>query len=89
MERIYRENWKNYSPFDYIIGVETENGNKYILQPNSNCDGFVSVNLKIFTDSYYLNTTDLDSGLDQAFNEIGKRVYRFDSMQEMVAWATS
>lgn len=87
MERIYRENWKNYSPYDYIIGVETKNGNKYFLQPN--CDGFVPVNLKILTDSSYSDTTDLDSGLDQAFNEIGKRVYRFDSMQEMVAWATS
>ena len=87
MERIRKEDWEDFNVFAEVLGVETENGNKYFLQPN--CDGFVPVNLKILTDSSYSDTTDLDSGLDQAFNEIGKRVYRFDSMQEMIVWATS
>lgn len=87
MQRIKKENWKDYSPFYHTLGVELENGNKYFLQPN--CDGFVPVNLKALNETSYSDTTDLLTGLDQAFNEMGKRLYKFDSMTEVVSWATS
>ncbi len=87
MERIKKENWEDYSPFYHILGVELENGNKYFLQPN--CDGFVPVNLKSLNETSYSDTTDLLTGLDQAFNEMGKRLYKFDSMTEVVSWVTS
>ena len=88
MERIYRENWENYSPFDYIIGVEMQNGNKYYLAPN--VDGFVPVNFKDNKDNGYSDTTDLETGIRQCSVLDGnKKVFEFKSMQEMVAWATS
>ena len=37
MERIYRENWGDYSPLNHILGVEMQNGNKYYLAPNVDC----------------------------------------------------
>ena len=30
MERIKKENWEDYNPFYNILGVELENGNKYL-----------------------------------------------------------
>ena len=88
MERIYRENWENYSPFDYIIGVEMQNGNKYYLAPN--VDGFVPVNFKDNKDNGYSDTTDLETGIRQCSVLDGnKKVFKFDSMQEMIVWATS
>ena len=87
MERIRKENWEDYNPYYHILGVELENGNKYFLQPN--WDGFVPVNLKSLDDSSYSDTTDLLTGLDQAFNEMGKRLYKFDSMTEVVSWVIS
>ena len=44
MERIYRENWGDYSPFNHILGVEMQSGDKFYL--HQNCDGFLAVNLK-------------------------------------------
>ena len=88
MERIYRENWENYSPFDYIIGVEMQNGNKYYLAPN--VEGFVPVNFKDNKDNGYSDTTDLETGIRQrSVLDGNKKVFEFKSMQEMVAWATS
>lgn len=88
MERIYRENWENYSPFDYIIGVEMKNGNKYYLVPN--VDGFVPVNLKQHVECGYSHTTDLETGMRQCNVLNGnKKIYEFDSMQEIINWATS
>ena len=88
MERIYRENWENYSPFDYIIGVEMQSGEKFYLQPN--VDGFVPTNLKLSKNYGYSGTDDLETGMPQCDALKGnKKVFKFDSMQEMIAWATS
>ena len=88
IERIYRENWENYSPFDYIIGVEMQSGEKFYLQPN--VDGFVPVNFKDNKDYGYAADTDLENGFNECSVLNGnKRVFKFDSMQEMIAWATS
>ena len=88
MERIRKEDWDLYSPNNCIIGVEMQNGNKYYLVPN--VDGFVPVNLKQHIDCGYSDTTDLETGILQCSILNGnKKVYRFDSIQEVVDWATS
>ena len=89
MERIYRENWGDYSPFNHILGVEMQNGgDKYYLNPN--VDGFVPVNLKSNKEGGYSSTEDLENGFNECSVLNGnKRVFKFDSMQEMIAWATS
>ena len=88
MERIRKEDWKNYSPFDYIIGVEMQSGERFYLQPN--VDGFVPVNFKDNKDYGYSDTDNLETGFDNVNRlEGNKKVFKFDSMQEMVAWATS
>ena len=88
MERIRKEDWKNYSPFDYIIGVEMQSGERFYLQPN--VDGFVPVNFKDNKDYGYSDTDNLETGFDNVNGlEGNKKVFKFDSMQEMVAWATS
>ena len=88
MERIRKEDWENYSPFDYIIGVEMQSGERFYLQPN--VDGFVPVNLKKHIDYDYSYSDDLKIGLGYLEGlEGNKKVFKFDSMQEMVAWATS
>ena len=88
MERIRKEDWDLYSPSDYVIGVEMKNGNKYYLVPN--IDGFVPVNLKQHIDCGYSDTTDLETGILQCIVLYGdKKVFEFNSMQEVVAWATA
>ena len=89
MERIRKEDWENYSPFDYIIGVEMQSGgDKYYLNPNAY--GFVPVNLKSNKEGGYSSTDNLENGFNECSVLNGnKRVFKFDSMQEMVAWATS
>ena len=88
MERIYKENWENYYIDESILGVEMRDGNKYYLLPN--VDGFVPVNLKEHVSCGYSDTTDLESGMRQCSVLDGdKKVFKFNSMQEVVAWATS
>ena len=88
MERIRKEDWENYSPFHYIIGVEMQSGDKFYLQPNEG--GFVPVNFKDNKNNGYSDTTDLETGIRQCSVLDGnKKVFEFKSMQEMVAWATS
>ena len=89
MERIYRENWGDYSPFNHILGVEMQNGgDKYYLNPN--VEGFVPVNLKSNKEGGYSSTDDLENGFNECSVLNGnKRVFKFDSMQEMIVWATS
>ena len=88
MERIRKENWDLYSPSDCIIGVEMQSGDKFYLHPN--CGGFVPVNLKKHIDYDYSNSDDLGLGFDYLEGLKGnKKVFKFDSMQEMVDWATS
>lgn len=88
MERIHKENWEDYYIDVSILGVEMRNGNKYYLLPN--VDGFVPVNLKEHISCGYSDTTDLESGMRQCSVLDGnKKVFKFNSMQEVVAWATS
>ena len=88
MERIRKEDWDLYSPSNYVIGVEMQSGDKFYL--HSNWGGFVPVNLKRHGDYGYSDTDNLEIGFDNV-NELegNKKVFKFDSMQEMVAWATS
>ena len=88
MKRIYRENWEELYVNEHIMGVEMQNGNKYYLVPN--VDGFVPVNLKEHINTGYSDTDSLETGILQcSVLEGNKKVFKFDSMQEMVAWATS
>ena len=88
MERIYKENWEDYYIDESILGVEMRDGNKYYLLPN--VDGFVPVNLKEHVSCGYSDTTDLETGIPQCNVLDGnKKVFEFNSMQEMIAWATS
>ena len=88
MERIRKEDWDVYRPSNYVIGVEMQSGDKFYLHPN--CGGFVPVNLKKHIDYDYSNSNDLKTGFDYLEElEGNKKVFKFDSMQEMVAWATS
>ena len=87
MERIHKENWEDYSPNNNILGVEMENGNKYYLLPN--VYGFVPVNLKIHVSTGYSDTDDLESGISQCSVLDGnKKVFEFNTMSEMISWAT-
>ena len=88
MERIRKEDWDQYSPISHILGVELQIGDKFYLHPN--CDGFVPVNLKKHIDYGYSDTDNLETGFDSVNRlEGNKKVFKFDLMQEMVAWATS
>ena len=88
MERIYKQYWEDYGVNFHILGVEMQNGNKYYLLPN--VDGFVPVNLKEHVSCGYSHTTDLEFGMRQCSVLDGdKKVFEFNSMQEVVAWATS
>ena len=88
MERIYKENWLDTYVNEKILGVEMKNGNKYYLAPN--VDGFVPVNLKSNKEGGYSSTDDLENGFNECSVLNGnKRVFKFDSMQEMIVWATS
>ena len=88
MERIHKENWEDYYIDESILGVEMRDGNKYYLLPN--VDGFVPVNLKEHVSCGYSDTTDLECWMRQCSVLNGdKKVFEFNSMQEMIAWATS
>ena len=88
MERIRKEDWLNTYVDEKILGVEMQNGNKYYLVPN--VDGFVPVNLKQHIDCGYSSVTDLETGMSECdVLEGNKKVYRFDSIQEVINWATS
>ena len=88
MERIYKENWLDTYVDEKILGVEMQNGNKYYLVPN--VDGFVPVNLKQHVNCGYSGTTNLEDGiLEYNVLDGDKKVFEFESMQEVVDWATS
>ena len=88
MERVQKENWEEIYIDKHIIGVEMQFGDKFYLHPN--CDGFVPVNLKRHRDCDYSDTDNLEVGFDNIVElEGNKKVFKFDSMQEMIAWATS
>ena len=88
MERIYKQDWEYTFVDEKILGVEMQNGNKYYLLPN--VDGFVPVNLKKHVSCGYSSVTNLEDGISECSVLDGdKKVFEFNSMQEVVAWATS
>ena len=88
MERIYKENWLDTYVDEKILGVEMRNGNKYYLAPN--VEGFVPVNLKEHINTGYSDTNSLETGILQCSVLDGnKKIYKFDSIQEVINWATS
>ena len=88
MERVQKENWEEIYIDKHIIGVEMQNGNKYYLIPN--VEGFVPVNLKEHINTGYSDTNSLETGILQcSVLEGNKKVYGFDSIQELINWATS
>ena len=88
MERIRKEDWDVYSPSNYVIGVEMQSGDKFYLHPN--CDGFVPVNLKEYASIGYNDTEDLETEIGQySVLDGNKKIFKFNSMQDMIAWATS
>ena len=88
MERIRKENWEEIYIDKHIIGVEMQNGNKYYLTPN--VEGFVPVNLKEHINTGYSDTNNLETGILQcSVLEGNKKVYEFNSIQEVINWATS
>ena len=64
-------------------------GNKYFLQFNNN--GVVPVNLKEHENNDYSDGLDLEDILTRFLSKLegNKKVFKFDSMQDMIAWATS
>ena len=87
-KRIPKEVWRDICIHSGITGVETQNGDKFYLAPNA--DGFVNINLKNHTTSNYSDTEDIETGLRQCLGEaVGKRVYRFESMEKLIKWATT
>ena len=90
MERIHKEDWGNHKiTSDYIIGVEMQIGKKYFLQFNN--DGVVPVNLKEHENNDYSDSLDLEDILTGSLSKLegNKKIFKFDSMQNMIAWATS
>lgn len=88
LTRIPKEEWRDICIHSGITGVETQNGDKFYLAPNA--DGFVNINLKNHTTSNYSDTEDIETGLRQCLGEaVGKRVYRFESMEKLIKWATT
>ena len=88
MERIYKQYWEDYDVNFHILGVEMQNGNKYYLLPN--VDGFVPVNLKEHINTGYSHTTDLETGIEQCSVLYGnKKLFKFNTMQEIIACANS
>ena len=87
-KRIPKEVWRDICIHSGIIGVETQNGDKFYLAPNT--DGFVTINLKNHTTSNYFDIEGIETGLRQCLGEaVGKRVYRFESMEKLIKWATT
>ena len=87
LTRIPKEEWEDICLYTDIIGVETQNGDKFYLVEN--VDGFVNINLKNHTTSEYSDSVDIESGLRQCLGDVGKKVYQFNSMQELIKWATT
>ena len=88
MKRIRKEDWDLYRSSVSVIGVEMQSGDKFYLHPNFG--GFVPVNLKKHGDYNYSDIDNLEIGFNNINRLKGnKKVFNFDSMQEMVAWATS
>lgn len=88
MERIHKEDWHKYDITIDIFGVELQSGSKYYLLPN--VDGYIPVNLVKHENTEYIIEPDLEESFTQsAYLKENKKLFKFNSMQDMIAWATS
>lgn len=88
LQRIPKQVWENMSLNSTICGVEMQNGNKFYLLWN--VDGFIPVNLKVHSSTSYSDTSDVECGLDSMSETMGnKKLYKFETMEELIEWATS
>lgn len=88
LQRILKQDWEDLNLNSSICGLEMQNGNKFYLVWN--VDGFIPVNLKEHSSTSYSDTSNIESGLDSMSETRGnKKLYRFESMQELIKWATT
>ena len=87
-QRIPKQDWEDISLSSSICGVEMQNGDKFYLLWN--VDGFVPVNLKAHSSTSYSDTSDVEIGLDNMAETKGnKKLFRFETMKELIEWATT
>lgn len=88
LQRIPKQDWEDLDLNSSICGLEMQNGNKFYLLWN--VDGFIPVNLKEHSSASYSDTSDIESGLDNMFETMGnKKLYKFETMEELIEWATT
>lgn len=87
-QRIPKQDWEDLDLNSSICGVEMQNGNKFYLLWN--VDGFVPVNLKEHSSTAYSDTSDVENGLASMHETNGnKKLFRFETMKELIEWATT
>ena len=87
-QRIPKQDWEDISLNSSICGLEMQNGNKFYLLWN--VGGFVPVNLKEHSSTAYSDTSDIENGLDSMTETMGnKKLYKFESMEQLIEWATT
>lgn len=87
-KRIPKEDWEYLNLNSSICGLEMQNGNKFYLLWN--VDGFIPVNLKEHSSNSYSDTSNIESGLDSMPETRGnKKLYKFETMEELIKWATT
>lgn len=87
-QRIPKQDWEDLDLNSSICGVEMQNGNKFYLLWN--VDGFVPVNLKVHSSTSYSDTSDVENGLASMHETNGnKKLFRFETMEELIEWATT
>ena len=88
LQRIPKQDWEDLDLNSSICGVEMQDGNKFYLLWN--VDGFVPVNLKVHSSTSYSDTPDIENGLASMHETNGnKKLFRFETMEELIEWATS
>ena len=87
-QRIPKQDWEDINLNSTICGVEMQNGNKFYLLWN--VDGFIPVNLKKHSSTAYSDTSDVENGLASMHETNGnKKLFRFETMEELIEWATT
>ena len=86
-QRIPKQDWEDLDLNSSICGVEMQNGNKFYLLWN--VDGFIPVNLKEHSSTSYSDTSNVENGLASMHETNGnKKLFRFETMKELIEWAT-
>ena len=87
-KRIPKQDWEELDLTSIICGLEMQNGNKFYLLWN--VDGFIPVNLKEHSSTSYSDTPNIESGLDIMSETRGnKKLYKFETMEKLIKWATT